>query len=365
MPTWIRCPKCDVAFLQVRDESPSAEVRCDACGALLGSVGDGEVRVDQPPEFRHLATLEGHARDVWSVAFSPDGSTLASGSVDRTIQLWDLAMGSVRATLEGHEGSVLAVTFSPDGRTLASGSRDNTVKLWDVAAQTARATLKGYTDSSVAFTPDGRRLAAGGVDDTVRFWDVESGEPIQTLHVRRNSVHAVAFSPDGQRLALGHSVGSGVTVQVWALDDERTQFAFEGPEEVTSVCFSPDGKTLAAAGLSGQVKLWDSAVGEERATLTPLGRNQYFRPSAILSIGFSPDGSLLAMGLHLQMGPNVQIWDVAAGQARAVFEGHRNSVQSVAFSPDGATLATGSRDRTVRLWRLPRGMGRGETGEFS
>jgi WD40 repeat protein len=356
MPMWIRCPQCDVAF-PVRDESPGAEVRCDACGTRLGSVGDGDLHVERPIGTRHQTTLQGHTRDVWSVAFSLDGRTLASGSVDRTIRLWDPVTGEIRATLEGHEGSVLAVAFSPDGGTLASGSRDNTVKLWEIGAQTPRATLRGYTDSSLAFSPDGRRLASGGRDDTVNLWEVESGKLLETARVHRNSVHAVAFSPDGQRMALGHAVGSGITVQVWALTGGRAPLAFEGPPDVTAVCFSPDGKLLAAAGLSGPVKLWDPASGEERAPLTPLGRNQYFLPSAILSIAFSPDGSLLAMGLHLQNGPNVQLWDAAAGDARALLEGHRNSVQSVAFSPDGATLATASRDKTIRLWRITGAIG--------
>src|SRR5260221_10539173 len=100
MPTWIRCPHCDVAF-EVSDESPGAEVRCDACGTRLGSRGESEVRVERPLDVRQLSTLEGHAREVWSVAFSPDGSILASGSVDRTIRLWDVATGGLRATLQG------------------------------------------------------------------------------------------------------------------------------------------------------------------------------------------------------------------------------------------------------------------------
>lgn len=348
---WVRCPRCDVAF-QVNDGGPQTEVRCDACGTRLGVVADAEARVDRPLSIPHAATLTGHARDVWSVAFALDGNSLASGSLDGTVRLWDPAAGKVQTTLQGHTGGVLAVAFSPDGRTLASGSRDGTVRLWDLPAGTARVTLPGYTGASVAFSPNGTLVATGGVDDTVRLWEVASGRSLPTLKAGRNSVHAIAFSPDGATIALGHAVGSGVTLQLWDLAANVVRASLPGHQDVTSVCFSADGQVLASADLHGLVKLWDPSTGAERAALTPAGRNQYFQPSAVLSVAFSPRGSFLVAGLHLQAGPNVQIWEVATGQVRAVLEGHRNSVQSVTFSPDGRTLATGSRDRTIRLWSL-------------
>jgi WD40 repeat protein len=350
---WIRCPECDVAF-QVEDESPLAEVRCGACGTLLGIVGDGATHIDQPLDIELVATLEGHAGGVSAIAFSPDGKSLASGSMDKTVRLWNLETGELTATLEGHSKGVRAVTFSPDGRTLASGSQEDAVRLWDVATLTERfAIARGYVDSSLAFTPDSQLLVTGGADDTVRIWEVESAQAMPLLHVGRNSVHNVAFSPDGRTLALGHLVSFGIALQVWDWDARRVRFAFQGPRDVTSVAFTPDGAILASADRAGQVMLWDPVAGEEQATLTPLGRTQYFRPRSVSSIAFSPNGSFLAMGLNLQGGCNVQVWDVAARQARAALLAHRQDVRSVAFSPDGSMLATASVDKTIRLWRLP------------
>jgi WD40 repeat protein len=353
MPTWIRCPHCDVAF-PVHEERPDAEVRCDACRNRLGDLGDARIHVDRSLSVEPVATLEGHSRDVWSVAFSPDGKWLASGSIDSTIRLWDVKTGALQSTLPGHVGGVLAVAFSPDGGILASGGKDHAVRLWDVTEQTERAVFRGYTDSSLAFSPDGALLATGSVDDTVRVWDTVSGKEWEPLHVGRNNVRSVAFSPDGRLLALGHFLNSGMTLQVWAWDSRRVHFTGEGQSNVMAAAFCPDGRIVASADLGGQVSLWDAATGEQRAVLTPQGRNQYFLPSAVLTIAFCPNRPLLAMGLHLQGGANVQVWDVVASEARAVLGGHRNSVQSIAFSPDGTILATGSRDRTVRLWRMPR-----------
>jgi WD40 repeat protein len=355
---WIRCPQCDVAF-QVTEDRPQADVSCPACGARLGVVGDATVRVAQPLPVRPVATLTGHTGGVWSVAFSPDGRWLASGSLDGTARLWDPATGDARATIAGHQGGVLAVAFTPDGRTLASGSQDYTLRLWDLGSQRERVSFPRYSGAALAFSPDSRWLVTGGRDDSLRIWDVEQERELSPLHVGRHSVRAVAFSPDGTTLALGHDLGSGVALQLWDLGARAPRWSLEGQNDVTSVCFSPEGSVLAAADRHGHVKLWDPIRGENLATLIPLGRNQYFRPSPVCSIACSPRGSWLAMGLYLQGGPSVQWWDMNTSQPRAMLEGHRNSVQSVAFSSDGATLASGSRDRTIRLWRLASSGGEG------
>src|SRR5207249_630763 len=160
----IRCPVCDVAF-QVEDESPSAEVRCGACGTRLGAVGDGSTDVDQPLDIEQMATLT----ERFAIA-------------------------------------------------------------------------RGYVDSSLAFTPDNQLLVTGGADDTVRMWEAGSGQALPLLHVGRNSVHSVALSPDGRTLALGHLVSFGIALQVWDWDARCVRFAFQGPSDVTSVAFTPEGK---------------------------------------------------------------------------------------------------------------------------
>ena len=149
--------------------------------------------------------LAGHTDTVYSVAFSPDGTTLASGSADNTIILWDATTGQYKETLIGHKRAVYSIAFSPDGTTLASGSWDRTIKLWDTATWKYRHTLVGHEKVvyCVAFSPDGQILASGSADKAIILWDTTTGKRVETLTKHRKAVYGVAFSPDRQTLVSG------------------------------------------------------------------------------------------------------------------------------------------------------------------
>jgi WD40 repeat protein len=319
-----------------------------------GNCIQGEIRLWDVATDRQIGTpFTGHTNSINSVAFSPDGKTLASGSLDMTICLWDVATHRQSgAPLAGHTDYVLSVAFSPDGKTLASGSKDRTIRLWDVAThQQLGAPLFGHTSDvlDVTFSRDGRTLASSGKDTTIILWNVANSWAPLMAH--KSDVFSVAFSPDGKTLASG---GCGKLdarrnciqgeIRLWDVATDRQIGApFTGhTNSVNSVAFSPDGKMLASGSLDMTVRLWD--VATHRQIGAPLaGHTDY-----VLSVAFSPDGKTLASGSKDR---TIRLWDVATHrQIGAPFTGHTNSVNSVAFSPDGKMLASGSLDMTIRLW---------------
>jgi RNA polymerase sigma factor (sigma-70 family) len=310
---------------------------------------DGQHPSSLEPRLR--ATLKGHTGSVLSVAFSPDGKILASGSGARNprspklgceVKLWDVQAGKEKQTLKGHTGTVMCVVFSPDGKTLASGGlEDKAIKLWDVATGKEQATLNSSDQVvSVAFSPNGKTLASGTWDNTVRLWDVATGKEQAVLKGHAGIVWSVAYSPDGKTLASG---SLDQTIKLWDVQTGKEQATLKGhTKEVRSVAFSPDGKSLASASDDKMVIVWDVTLGKMKRTLK--GHTHW-----VWSVAYSPDNDTLASG---SWDKTTRLWDVAKGKERAILNGHKLRVLCVAYSPDGKTLASGSSDGTINLWDL-------------
>jgi WD40 repeat protein len=289
--------------------------------------------------------LEGHQNSVRSISFSPDGKTLASGSADKTIKLWELATGKEIKTLSGHQGGVNSVSFSPDGKTLASASGDKTIKLWELATGKEIKTLSGHQEyvNSVSFSPDGKTLASASRDNTIKLWELATGKEIQTLSGHQNSVNSVSFSPDGKTLASG----SIDKIKLWDLATGKEIKTFSGNQIfVKSVSFSPDGKTLASASGDKTIKLWEVGTGKKIKTLS--GHQE-----GVNSVSFSPDGKTLASASEDK---TIKLWELATGIEIQTLSVHQGYVRSVSFSPDGKTLASASMDKTIKLWELATGI---------
>jgi WD40 repeat protein len=287
--------------------------------------------------------LTGHQGHVFSVAFSPDGKTLATASEDHTIKLWDVNTGANVRTLAGHTNWVFAATFVPDGKWLVSGGEDHAVILWDIATGRELGRFAGHAQPvrSVAIAPDGSLLATCDNTGNIKLWNLSTGRELFTMVSERRGpeVFSVAFSPDGQRLV---SASADQTARVWDVRNGHELLTLRGHSaSVWTAKFSPDGQTIATGSTDRTIKLWNATTGGELATLRGHSND-------IFSLAWSPDGTRLATASNDK---TVRLWNVPLGLEVLMLRQHSEQVWTVAFSPDGTHLASGSWDKTVRLWR--------------
>ncbi len=300
-------------------------------------------------------TLTGHTADVTSLAWSPDGTILASGSSDSTIRLWNTKTGKQVHRLEADY--VLVMTWSPDGAVLASGSADGTVTLWDTETGEKVHTLEGPPGICTAFThgvfdiawsPDGTKLISASDtldrEGEVVIWDALTGEALHTLSLP-SVYYSLAWSPDGTMIA---SVADDGTVVLWDAETIEPIHTLDVHEDIHSVIWSPDGMVLAFALLAGKVILW-APEGPE-----PL-RILHVQVHNVLGVVFRLDGMAVAL---ITDDDTMILWNVETGEPLRTLplrtlEGYNDErVQPMALSPDGKMLAAGMWDGTVVVWEL-------------
>ncbi len=322
------------------------------CLSIFSAIIVGQNRqlqsIDEKRYKPQLIVQTGHSDTVFSVVFSPDGKVLASGSVDKTIKLWNVETGQELRTLSGHGARVNTVVFSPDGKVLASGSSDHLIKLWNVETGEELKNIEGHSDwvFSVKFSPDGKVLASGSRDKTVKLWNIETGREIKTLTGHADTVMSIVFALDGKTLASG---SLDKTIKLWSVTGGQEIKSFAGhSESINAVAFALDGRTLASGGSDKTIKLWNIETGQETKTLT--GHTE-----GVMSIVFAPDGRTLASG---GADKNIKSWNVASGQEIKSFAEPNGYIVSVAFSPNGKTVASGvwSHDHTIRLRDIETGL---------
>lgn len=334
---------------------------------------DGSVQLWDVATGKHKMTLTEHRDAVFTVAYSPDGSSFISGSGDGTILLWDAKTYQLKAELTG---DLYAITFSPDGKTLAIGSRDiKEIELWDAVSGEHKATLTEHTDDvyNLIFNPvDGRTFAGIGGDSTIRLWDAVTGEHLHTITGYTRSISSISFNADGSKLAIGSGHFDGTSsdkiIRIWNVDSCDLQSTSKVPlgrwvkhrrQLIDFVSYSPDGNTIASGSEDGTIRLWNAESGKLQSTVFDglRGvRSEYslgYSDNGLMLV-YSPDGNTIASSSRYRFHEDntIQLWYGITCEHKGILttENLLRTLYSIAFSPDSRTVAGGDCDGTVYLW---------------
>jgi len=288
----------------------------------------------------------GHSSIVLTVAWSPNGTQIASGSGDNTVQVWSSADGKLLFTYKGHTNRVHAVAWSSDGKRIASGSSDNTVQVWNAEGGSHITTYSGHTHgvNTIAWSSDGKRIASGSNDNTVQVWNAEDGSHITTYSSHNNAINAVTWSPDNIHIASG---AYDKTVQVWNAINGSNLIIYRGhTDRVTAVPWSFDGSLIASGSYDKTIQVWNTT--NKKLLLTYNGHT-----APVLAVVWSPNVKRQQI-VSASADHTVQVWSVSGGKI-FTYKNHTDQVIAVAWSPDSKQVASGGADHTVRIWNVDQG----------
>ncbi|MHA2246987.1 MAG: WD40 domain-containing protein [Candidatus Hodarchaeales archaeon] len=289
-------------------------------------------------------TIAEHTNDITSIDFSPDGTLLVSGSLDRSIKLWDLVDGADVISLPAHLNEVKSLAFSRNGTFLASSSYDTTIKIWDVENNYSQMNILDYPNqlSSIAFHPNSSLIAAGSTDSNMILWNLNSNQT-RIFSGHDSGINSLFFSNDGLKIVTG---SSDKTIKIWNLSTGNIIHNLSGHTySVFSVALSNDDTILASASLNEAIKLWNVTTGNELDV-------NFDYSDRVQSLSFSPSGKLLATGSSFG---EIRIWNVSTGLPISIILGHKEAILSVTFSHNGELLASSDSDGIIRIWNVTSG----------
>lgn len=297
----------------------------------------------------------GHLAGVNAVAWSPDGTLIASASADSSVQVFKASSGQRTVIYTGHTAEVATVAWSPDGQLIASGGQDGTVQVWNAASGATMFTYSGHAGrvNGVSWSHDSRSIASGSDDRQVQVWDASSGRLGFNFLGHTAGVLCVEWQPNNNSVASGSWDG---TLRNWAITPRGTHFAAgnqifsyggHGKNEVNALSWSPHGILIASAGADQVVQI---SRGSDGASSPPFfaGHKSQSSINRVLSVAWSPGGTSITSG---DSAGNVYVWRMVDRKTFFTYPGHKGSVNALAWSPDGKTIASGGADSTVQIWQ--------------
>lgn len=289
-----------------------------------------------------LYKYHGHSGSVNTVAWSPDGKYIASGSFDGIVQVWSATNESEVITYRRHSGVVHTVAWSPDSSRIAYAGLDEVVRVFNptISREADTATYQGHSRAvkSMAWSPNGTLIVSGSEDKTARIWDTTSKSRVVTYQGHSGSVNAVLWLPNGQYIASASNDG---TVQVWDARTSRSTFTYHDHYGwVGAIACSTDGRVIASGGLDAIVQVWDAITGASISSYRG-------HSGSVYALTWLPDSTLIASS---SLDGTVQVWNATTGDRKFVYNKHSGAVRSVAWSPDGKLIVSAGEDKTVQVW---------------